>query len=65
MPQNRWETGYFFQSACEPSLYTLTMFRTPGQLDCNWLLNSNTGCGVRFSGGLSYGPDFNDNGGGW
>ncbi|KAF8193713.1 glycoside hydrolase family 16 protein [Pholiota molesta] len=38
---------------------------TPGQLDCNWLVNSNTGCGVRFSGGLSYGPDFNDNGGGW
>ncbi|KAF9475567.1 2 beta-glucanase [Pholiota conissans] len=37
----------------------------PGQLDCNWQVNSNTGCGVRFGGGMSYGPNFNANRGGW
>ena len=39
--------------------------RTSGQLDCNALVNSNTGCGVRFSAWNSFGPSFNDNGGGW
>ncbi|KAJ3509319.1 hypothetical protein NLJ89_g5285 [Agrocybe chaxingu] len=34
-------------------------------LDCNWLVNGNAGCGVRFPTGNSYGPPFNNNGGGW
>ncbi|KAJ3511093.1 hypothetical protein NLJ89_g4300 [Agrocybe chaxingu] len=38
---------------------------TSGQLDCDWLVNFNTGCGVKFPEKTSYGPDFNANGGGW
>uniref|UniRef100_A0A0W0G9J8 Putative laminarinase n=1 Tax=Moniliophthora roreri TaxID=221103 RepID=A0A0W0G9J8_MONRR len=33
--------------------------------DCNVAANSNSGCGVRFNDGRSYGPSFNANGGGW
>ncbi|GAV99788.1 glycoside hydrolase family 16 protein [Lentinula edodes] len=33
--------------------------------DCNTLLNSNSGCGVKFVDTRSYGPIFNDHGGGW
>ncbi|KAF8152573.1 glycoside hydrolase family 16 protein [Crassisporium funariophilum] len=36
-----------------------------GQLDCNYQVNSNTGCGVKFPGQVTYGPPFNVNGGGW
>ncbi|KAF6756895.1 glycoside hydrolase family 16 protein [Ephemerocybe angulata] len=38
---------------------------TNGQLDCNALVNGNTGCGVTLSERNSYGPSFNNNGGGW
>ncbi|KJA15432.1 glycoside hydrolase family 16 protein [Hypholoma sublateritium FD-334 SS-4] len=38
---------------------------TAGQNDCNYLVDSNTGCTVSFPGGLNYGPNFNANGGGW
>ncbi|KAL0062791.1 hypothetical protein AAF712_010329 [Marasmius tenuissimus] len=38
---------------------------TPGQNDCNWEVNGNTGCGVNFPQPNSYGPGFNANGGGW
>ncbi|KAF8152572.1 glycoside hydrolase family 16 protein [Crassisporium funariophilum] len=38
---------------------------TSGQLDCNWQVNGNTGCGVKFPTAQSYGPSFNSNGGGW
>lgn len=34
------------------------------QLDCDWLVNGNAGCGVRMSNPNSYGPGFNANGGG-
>ncbi|KAF4622601.1 hypothetical protein D9613_009002 [Agrocybe pediades] len=36
-----------------------------GQLDCNWLVNYNTGCTVKFKSNKSYGPEFNSNRGGW
>ncbi|THV04719.1 endo-beta-glucanase [Dendrothele bispora CBS 962.96] len=35
------------------------------QNDCNVAVNSNAGCGVRFTDSRSYGPTFNANGGGW
>ncbi|KAH9475563.1 putative glycosidase C21B10.07 [Psilocybe cubensis] len=38
---------------------------TPGQNDCDWLVNYNTGCTVKMSGPNTYGPSFNANGGGW
>ncbi|KIM37387.1 glycoside hydrolase family 16 protein [Hebeloma cylindrosporum] len=38
---------------------------TSGQLDCNWEVNGNTGCGVRFATQTSYGPAFNSVRGGW
>ncbi|KAI0051465.1 glycoside hydrolase family 16 protein [Auriscalpium vulgare] len=38
---------------------------TPLQLDCNVLVNSNAGCGVHINDANNYGPDFNNNGGGW
>ncbi|KAF8803219.1 glycoside hydrolase family 16 protein [Phlegmacium glaucopus] len=38
---------------------------TPGQLDCNTAVNSNTGCTVEFPTAQSFGPPFNSNGGGW
>ncbi|KAF5341821.1 hypothetical protein D9611_001175 [Ephemerocybe angulata] len=38
---------------------------TNGQLDCNAAVNGNAGCGVRLSEQNSYGPPFNNNGGGW
>ncbi|KAF8901352.1 glycoside hydrolase family 16 protein [Gymnopilus junonius] len=38
---------------------------TNGQLDCNYLVNFNTGCGVKMRSSSSYGPDFNENDGGW
>jgi len=38
---------------------------TSEQLDCNYLVNFNTGCGVSMPTASSYGPDFNENGGGW
>ncbi|KAG8706067.1 hypothetical protein FRC11_008536 [Ceratobasidium sp. 423] len=33
--------------------------------DCNWQVNSNSGCGVKNPLANSYGPAFNTNGGGW
>ncbi|KAF6746910.1 glycoside hydrolase family 16 protein [Ephemerocybe angulata] len=42
-----------------------TQTGTNGQLDCNYAVNGNTGCGVRFTEPNSYGPGFNNNGGGW
>ncbi|TEB31665.1 endo-beta-glucanase [Coprinellus micaceus] len=36
-----------------------------GQLNCDAYANSNTGCGVSFNQGNSFGPSFNNNGGGW
>jgi len=39
--------------------------RTSTQLDCNYLINGNAGCGVRMPTANSYGPTFNNNGGGW
>ncbi|KAF9035192.1 endo-1,3(4)-beta-glucanase [Panaeolus papilionaceus] len=38
---------------------------TAGQNDCNVAVNSNTGCNVKFPTSNSYGPGFNNNGGGW
>ncbi|KAG6917639.1 hypothetical protein DXG01_001746 [Tephrocybe rancida] len=38
---------------------------TSSQLDCNTAVNGNAGCGVRVPGSVSYGPAFNNNGGGW
>ncbi|PPQ78780.1 hypothetical protein CVT25_010653 [Psilocybe cyanescens] len=38
---------------------------TPGQNDCDWLVNFNTGCTVKMAGSNTYGPNFNANGGGW
>lgn len=37
----------------------------PQQNDCNTAVNSNAGCGVKFSDNRSYGPSFNAAGGGW
>ena len=34
-------------------------------LDCSWLMNGNQGCSVRFPSSNSYGPSFNNVGGGW
>ncbi|KAJ3534323.1 hypothetical protein NMY22_g6974 [Coprinellus aureogranulatus] len=42
-----------------------TQTGTNGQLNCDANVNGNTGCGVRFNAGNSYGPAFNNNGGGW
>lgn len=42
-----------------------TQTGTNSQLDCNAAVNSNTGCGVKFPGSNSFGPSFNNNGGGW
>jgi len=36
-----------------------------GQLDCDALVNGNAGCSVAFPGSDSYGPSFNEDGGGW
>jgi len=33
--------------------------------DCNVHTTNNQGCGVKYPSALSYGPTFNDNGGGW
>ncbi|KAF5313916.1 hypothetical protein D9619_013047 [Psilocybe cf. subviscida] len=44
---------------------TRRMTGTAGQNDCNWLTNFNTGCTVKMDSSLSYGPSFNENGGGW
>ncbi|KAG7448708.1 2 beta-glucanase [Guyanagaster necrorhizus] len=33
--------------------------------DCDTAVNGNSGCGVQIQNALSYGPPFNDNGGGW
>ncbi|KAG6807370.1 hypothetical protein H0H92_007814 [Tricholoma furcatifolium] len=33
--------------------------------DCDSSVNGNSGCGVQMNTDLSYGPDFNNNGGGW
>ncbi|KAG8730200.1 hypothetical protein FRC12_020421, partial [Ceratobasidium sp. 428] len=33
--------------------------------DCNWQVNGNAGCGVKAPVANSYGPAFNNNGGGW
>ncbi|KAH6908023.1 glycoside hydrolase family 16 protein [Coprinopsis sp. MPI-PUGE-AT-0042] len=42
------------------------MFGSPGQLDCNYAINSNNGCNVKFPGSpASFGPSFNQAGGGW
>ncbi|KAJ8520274.1 hypothetical protein ONZ45_g2850 [Pleurotus djamor] len=41
------------------------MTGTAGQNDCNVAVNGNTGCGVRQNDANSYGPGFNNNGGGW
>ncbi|KAJ3570796.1 hypothetical protein NP233_g4172 [Leucocoprinus birnbaumii] len=38
---------------------------TPTLLDCNANVNGNAGCGVKFPTANSYGPAFNNNGGGW
>ncbi|QRV76433.1 glycoside hydrolase family 16 protein [Ceratobasidium sp. AG-Ba] len=37
----------------------------PTNLDCNWQVNGNSGCGVQAPSTNSYGPSFNANGGGW
>ncbi|KAG6811164.1 hypothetical protein H0H92_008687 [Tricholoma furcatifolium] len=42
-----------------------TELGTAGQLDCDTSVNGNAGCGVQMSTDLSYGPAFNNNGGGW
>ncbi|KAF8646280.1 hypothetical protein AX16_007289 [Volvariella volvacea WC 439] len=41
------------------------MTGTPSFLDCNAFVNGNAGCGVKLTSALSYGPTFNNNGGGW
>ncbi|KAG6826862.1 hypothetical protein H0H92_014120 [Tricholoma furcatifolium] len=38
---------------------------TPVQNNCYAKANNNAGCGVKFSDAQSYGPTFNENGGGW
>lgn len=38
---------------------------TSTQLDCNTNINGGTGCGVLLSSQKSFGPTFNQNGGGW
>ncbi|KAG6853494.1 hypothetical protein C0991_003768 [Blastosporella zonata] len=38
---------------------------TPTLLDCDTSVNGNAGCGVHMPGSVSYGPAFNNNGGGW
>ena len=39
---------------------------TDNQNDCNWEVNYNAGCGVSFpKAPPSFGPDFNQAGGGW
>ncbi|KAF8655008.1 hypothetical protein AX16_003312 [Volvariella volvacea WC 439] len=37
----------------------------PSSLDCNAFVNYNSGCGVKLNPPVSYGPAFNNNGGGW
>lgn len=39
--------------------------RIPAQSDCNTAVNGNAGCGAQVNTAVSYGPSFNDNGGGW
>ena len=41
------------------------MYRTATQLDCDWTVNGNAGCGVKADMSNSYGPAFNAAGGGW
>ncbi|KAF9035191.1 endo-1,3(4)-beta-glucanase-like protein [Panaeolus papilionaceus] len=41
------------------------MTGTASQDDCDWRVNWNAGCGVKFPQSASYGPEFNENGGGW
>ena len=41
------------------------MVRTGTSENCDVAANSNQGCGTRFSGDDSYGPNFNRKGGGW
>ncbi|QRV78202.1 glycoside hydrolase family 16 protein [Ceratobasidium sp. AG-Ba] len=41
------------------------MYGSPTQLDCNYQVNGNAGCGVKSPDGNSYGPSFNSAGGGW
>ncbi|KAG8761818.1 hypothetical protein FRC12_009311 [Ceratobasidium sp. 428] len=41
------------------------MSGTPTQADCNWQVNGNAGCGVKSPTANSYGPAFNNNGGGF
>ncbi|KAG0701161.1 glycoside hydrolase family 16 protein [Suillus ampliporus] len=41
------------------------MTGTADGTDCDAYDNSNAGCGVMFNDNMSYGPDFNNNGGGW
>jgi len=38
---------------------------TPSGSDCNWQVNFNQGCSVKFPTANSYGPPFNTAGGGW
>ncbi|CAE7094276.1 unnamed protein product [Rhizoctonia solani] len=45
--------------------FTRDQTGTTTSTDCNWQVNSNTGCGVRNPLANSYGPSFNSNGGGW
>jgi hypothetical protein len=39
--------------------------RIATQSDCNTAVNNNAGCGALVNTTVSYGPSFNDNGGGW
>jgi len=41
------------------------MTGTAQSLNCDASVNGNSGCGVQVANSLSYGPDFNNNGGGW
>ena len=72
MPRLRFQTGCL-QLFLSHNARTINLIYSFGRqsklLNCDGKTNSNAGCSVAFPDGLnygpSYGPPFNDNGGGW
>jgi hypothetical protein len=69
MPSSRSETGYLFlQSWYLKSANIFDLLdcnRTALQNNCDVDADNNAGCGVQVTDTRSFGPIFNDHGGGW
>lgn len=48
-----------------PAVPHLHNFRTTAGTDCDVYTTGNSGCGVTLADGNSFGPNFNNIGGGW